>query len=46
VRAVAREVPKLTTGVENWQQFAELTDAYKIQCDVANFMMERLNIAK
>ena len=45
VRAGAREVPKLTTGVENWQQFAELTDAYKKQCDVANFMMERLNIA-
>lgn len=37
-----KELPKLACKVTLWQQYSIISDAYKKQCDVANFLMESL----
>ena len=46
IRSSIKDVPKLSANVENWQQFAELSEVYKNQCDIANFLMDRINYVK
>lgn len=42
LKAAQKSVPKLSAKVTLWNQFRDLSDAYRKQCDVAAFLLHKL----
>lgn len=45
-RKVATDLPKLKADVKLWKDYAHISDGYKQQCIVVQFLLEKLGIAE
>lgn len=46
LRAAQKSVPKLSAKVTLWNQFRDLSDVYRKQCDVAAFLLQKIGFAE
>lgn len=44
LKDASRGLLQLTCKTTLWQQFRDISDAYQKQCDVASFLLEKLNV--
>ena len=46
LRAAQKSVPKLSAKVTLWNQFRDLSDVYRKQCDVAAFLLQKIGFTE